>query len=96
MTTCLLCTSPPIADLLCVPCGAKLWAARLWVKDSETVAMWVSGDIPRNLGKLPDNPRGFALRELSRPTAMDFLASYERAHATHEARNKELDRKDER
>jgi hypothetical protein len=29
MTTCLLCPSPPIADLLCVPCGAKLWAARV-------------------------------------------------------------------
>jgi hypothetical protein len=96
MTTCLLCPSPAVAELLCVPCGAKLWAARLWVKDPETVTMWVTGDIPRNLGKLPDNLRGIALRELSRPTAMDFLAQYDAARATHEARNKEFDRKDER
>jgi hypothetical protein len=24
---CLLCESPAVADCLCVPCGAKLWAA---------------------------------------------------------------------
>lgn len=29
MTTCLLCPSPAVADSLCVPCGARLWAARV-------------------------------------------------------------------
>lgn len=27
MTHCLLCPSPAVADALCVPCGARLWAA---------------------------------------------------------------------
>jgi hypothetical protein len=31
--TCLLCLSPAVADGLCVPCGARLWAAELWRDD---------------------------------------------------------------
>jgi hypothetical protein len=33
--TCLLCLSAAIADALCVPCGAKLWAAESWAKRPE-------------------------------------------------------------
>lgn len=33
MTTCLLCTSAPVADDLCVEDGARLWAAREWLGD---------------------------------------------------------------
>lgn len=33
MTTCLLCPSPAELDALCTPCGAKKWAAWLWVED---------------------------------------------------------------
>lgn len=35
---CLLCPSPAVADCLCVPCGAKLWAARLWNEDPHAAA----------------------------------------------------------
>jgi hypothetical protein len=31
--TCLLCPSPAVQDCLCVPCGAKLWAAEVWIDD---------------------------------------------------------------
>ena len=27
---CLLCPAIAVADCLCVPCGAKLWACELW------------------------------------------------------------------
>jgi hypothetical protein len=36
--TCLLCTSLAVADCLCVPCGARLWAAKLWEKDPAIAA----------------------------------------------------------
>jgi hypothetical protein len=36
--TCLLCASPAVADLLCVPCGAKLWAAKLFTEDPSKAA----------------------------------------------------------
>lgn len=29
MTPCLLCPSPAVANGLCVPCGARLWAAKM-------------------------------------------------------------------
>lgn len=32
---CLLCPAPAVADCLCVECGAKAWAARLWLDDPD-------------------------------------------------------------
>lgn len=36
--TCLLCTSPAVADCLCVACGAKLWACELWRDEPKKAA----------------------------------------------------------
>ena len=35
MIPCLLCPAVAVQDALCVPCGAKLWAAESWTKNEE-------------------------------------------------------------
>jgi hypothetical protein len=88
MTACVLCLSSlAVADLLCVPCGAKLWAARYMLMMAEVAEMPAEWQLAR----------AKALRELADPAgARLFMVFYNAALAAHEARNKELDRKDER
>lgn len=54
MTHCLLCPSPAVADGLCVPCGAKKWAADLRVNRPIVARMMSSW-----------KPRADALREIA-------------------------------
>ena len=39
-TPCLLCAAPAVADGLCVPDGARKWAAELTLRDYEAAACW--------------------------------------------------------
>lgn len=78
--TCLLCPAPAVADALCVPCGAKLWAAEEWQKDP-TLAAWHEYCAQYPVGNadvdLPKERRD-ALCEISTPSkASDFLAHLE-------------------
>jgi hypothetical protein len=38
---CLLCENAAVADGLCVPCGAKLWAANVWLDDAHRAYRFV-------------------------------------------------------
>jgi hypothetical protein len=82
MTTCLLCPSPVVADGLCVPCGAKKWAAgaRSSYPEAARAAL-----IEHDLGhcKMPD-ARASALRELR--TFADADAFLGQLHAARKAR----------
>jgi hypothetical protein len=73
VTTCLLCPSPVVADGLCVPCGARLWAAELWDRD------------PWNVPSQSETSRQNAIQELNTPYAarafLDRLEAARKARA---------------
>jgi hypothetical protein len=82
MTTCLLCSSPAVADGLCVPCGAKLWAARLWQCDMSAARARVNGA----RASAHVDTREAAVCEIDGPLqASTFLAEYESAKAARAA-----------
>jgi hypothetical protein len=91
---CLLCPSPAVADSLCVPCGAKLWAAKEWEKDPEGMAN--KRDYPpAEVLYVPQ--RAEALKYMRTPSAAcNFLAALESCrlqreiHETQKNRGKEL------
>jgi hypothetical protein len=95
--TCLLCASNAVADLLCVPCGAKLWAANVWIDDPARGYRFVKR---RERGERPPaNPEHQTRREAfgaitNLYQARTFKAEYDAATATHNAKTKEFDRKD--
>lgn len=89
MTACLLCESEAVADLLCVPCGAKKWAAVQLLRGSNFVRELL-GPVPaystrkEREGLWKD--RETAMRELSTPeSARAFLARLEAARKAREA-----------
>jgi threonine/homoserine efflux transporter RhtA len=79
--TCLLCPSAAVADLLCVPCGAKLWAAQLWEKNPLAFAAGVRiAALPFKNEDTVALERTAALRVITTPReAHGYLASLEAA-----------------
>jgi hypothetical protein len=76
--TCLLCDLPAVADLLCVPCGAKLWAA-------EMIALL---DVAAQAPKEWQEARAKALQELGGPAgARLFLLLHSIARSNHVAKS---------
>ena len=48
--TCLLCPAAAVQDALCVPCGAKLWAAKEWEeRPADAQALCILGNAPPGL-----------------------------------------------
>jgi hypothetical protein len=85
VTTCPLCPSPVVADGLCVPCGAKLWAARLWEKRADVAYYLLVQPIPCGMQE-PAPERAKALRLLSTPqAARAFLDKLDAARKAREA-----------
>jgi hypothetical protein len=82
---CLLCDLPAIADCLCVPCGAKLWAVLVT-------------DLMHDAAQMPpewQQERAKAMKEVRHvPTRVDFLARLDAARAARDAKNAAFDRKD--
>lgn len=82
---CLLCPAIAVADCLCVPCGAKLWASRWFVLMSE------AANIPEEW----QTERVKALREIATPNvARNFMQRLDAARAEHDKKNAEFDRMD--
>jgi hypothetical protein len=86
MTPCLLCPSPVVADGLCVPCGAKLWAAQEIQKDPSVARELGGGRVVSNGPGAPAwQSRLDALWELSTPQAarafLDKLEAARKARA---------------
>ncbi len=84
--TCLLCPSPAVADALCVPCGAKLWAAKEWLYGAPDTFLRIAGKLAA--GTLA--PERVAALDCitSGAEAMDFLVSLEAAKALRLAQTK--------
>jgi hypothetical protein len=81
-----------------VPCGAKLWAVKLWEKNPLAFAAGVRvAALPfKNRGTVA-HERTAAMRVITTPKeAWEFYSRYNAAIAAHNAKTKELDRKDER
>jgi hypothetical protein len=95
--TCLLCPSPAVADLLCVPCGAKLWACQKWQSDPKEASRLYSdllmAEGNTNCGSAE---REHAILEMTPGPRRIFMELYGRELAAHDAKTKEFDRKDER
>jgi hypothetical protein len=87
MTPCLLCPSPVVADGLCVPCGAKKWAARFWISDPGAATLAAR----HAASKVDASPpaewyRTKALQALpTQVAALAFLARLEAARKAREA-----------
>ena len=75
MSPCLLCPSPAVADELCVPCGAKLWAAE------NIIAMLDNGGLPDKPDPSREPERAAAMAHFggAADLADDFLARIEAA-----------------
>ena len=71
---CLLCPSPVVADGLCVPCGAKLWAAQI------TSLLGAAAGMPQAW----QTARAEAIRTLTPGSARAFLDKYERARSVND------------
>lgn len=79
MIPCLLCPSPAEQDALCVPCGAKLWAAREWETNAANARALLNAKEP--LGGA-DTPRWMAVAIMQHDwQRSDFLARLEAAKA---------------
>jgi len=80
---CLLCPAVAVADCLCVPCGAKLAAAKLWEKDPIAFKAAVRlAELPLETFAVDNRERMAALRIISTEReAHDFLAALESARA---------------
>ncbi len=74
-----------------MPCGAKLWVAKLWAKDVSDTDERVTIVTAQGAA----TPREKALAELHTPLrAMDFLARLDAARAARDAKHAAFDRKD--
>lgn len=86
MTTCLLCPSPVVADSLCVPCGAKKWAAWMLLNRPSDVAFMLANPVPTEWLKPEHSARPDALRKLTTvDTARAFLNRLEAARKARDA-----------
>lgn len=79
MTACLLCASTAVADSLCVPCGAKLWACQKWQnepKEASKIYMdLVGAEGNHDCGSVERERALLATREIS--TRLGFFAALE-------------------
>lgn len=85
MITCLLCSTPAVADGLCIADGARKWAADLWLAKPSIAWVWTYQ--ARN-GHYPalDNERNEALVEFTSPQdARDFLDRLDKAQEERKA-----------
>ena len=83
MITCLLCPAAAVADALCVPCGAKLAAAKLWEKNPIAFKAAVRlAELPLETFAVVHRERMAALRIITTEReAPGFLAALESARA---------------
>ena len=83
MITCLLCPAVAVADSLCVPCGAKLAAAKLWEKSPIAFKAAVRlAELPLETFAVDNRERMAALRIITTEReARGFLAALESARA---------------
>jgi hypothetical protein len=96
MTTCLLCPSPAVADLLCVPCGAKLWACQKWQHaPKEAARLYKDLLMAEGNTDCGSVEREHAILEMTPGPRRLFMVLHDAALAAHEARNKEFDRRRE-
>ncbi len=93
---CLLCEAVAVADCLCVACGAKLWAAKLWEKQPLTFAAGVRiAALPFKNEQTEARERTAALRVITTPReAVEFLSALEAKRAVRKASDIAIARKD--
>lgn len=88
---CILCPSTAVADGLCVPCGAKLWAARLWATRPKTARMCAHDGAMTDA----DPERVKAIRAMyTMEHAKAFIRCLEAARAKLDAKNAKITKLD--